>query len=229
MAESLRQFSDYLDGRDDVDTAIYEIIKDTMKKHSRIIFNGNNYAEEWVIEAERRGLSNFKTAVDALPHYVDDKNVKLFERHNVYSKEELQSRRDILLEEYSKTINIEALTMIDMANKDIIPAVCSYIKSLTDTALNKKALSAEIDCTLEIDLVKKLTSLNTCLCKKINNLDSSLLESKNYTDVQENAEYYRDIIKSQMQEIRLVVDELETIVSKEFWPFPTYADLLFSF
>ena len=229
VAESLRQFSDYLDGRDDVDTAIYEIIKDTMKKHSRIIFNGNNYAEEWVIEAERRGLSNFKTAVDALPHYVDDKNVKLFERHNVYSKEELQSRRDILLEEYSKTINIEALTMIDMANKDIIPAVCSYIKSLTDTALNKKALSAEIDCTLEIDLVKKLTSLNTCLCKKINNLDSSLLESKNYTDVQENAEYYRDIIKSQMQEIRLVVDELETIVSKEFWPFPTYADLLFSF
>ena len=139
VANSLCDYADILETNSNIDETINQIIKDTMKKHSRIIFNGNNYAEEWVIEAERRGLSNFKTAVDVLPHYVDEKNIKLFEKFNVYTKEELQSRCDILLEEYSKTLNIEALTMIDMAKKDIIPAVCSYIKTLTDTALNKKS------------------------------------------------------------------------------------------
>ena len=163
VANSLCEYADILEKNTNIDNTIFEIIKDTMKKHSRIIFNGNNYAEEWVIEAERRGLSNFKTAVDVLPHYVDDKNIKLFEKFNVYTKEELQSRCDILLEEYSKTLNIEALTMIDMAKKDIIPSVCAYSKSLTDTALNKKSLSSDIDCSLEISLVKKLSSLNTCL------------------------------------------------------------------
>ena len=155
------------------------LVKNTMKEHSRIIFNGNNYAEEWVIEAERRGLLNFKTAVDALPHYVDDKNVKLFERHNVYSEEELQSRCDILLEEYSKTLNIEALTMLEMAKKSIIPAVCSYSKSLTETALNKKSLCSDIDCSVELSIIKKISSLNACLLKKLDELDSSLLGSKN--------------------------------------------------
>lgn len=156
VANSLCEYADILEKSTNIDNTIFKIIKDTMKKHSRIIFNGNNYAEEWVIEAERRCLSNFKIAVDVLPHYVDDKNIKLFEKFNVYTKEELQSRCDILLEEYSKTLNIEALTMIDMAKKDIIPSVCAYSKSLTDTALNKKSLSSDIDCSLEISLVKKL-------------------------------------------------------------------------
>lgn len=228
VANSLCEYADILEKSTNIDNTIFKIIKDTMKKHSRIIFNGNNYAEEWVIEAERRGLSNFKIAVDVLPHYVDDKNIKLFEKFNVYTKEELQSRCDILLEEYSKTLNIEALTMIDMAKKDIIPSVCAYSKSLTDTALNKKSLSSDIDCSLEISLVKKLSSLNACLDIKIEKLDTSLLESKNYSDPKENAEFYRDNIKVQMQELRTIADELETIVGKQFWPFPTYADLLFS-
>lgn len=228
VANSLCEYADILEKSTNIDNTIFKIIKDTMKKHSRIIFNGNNYAEEWVIEAERRGLSNFKTAVDVLPHYVDDKNIKLFEKFNVYTKEELQSRCDILLEEYSKTLNIEALTMIDMAKKDIIPSVCAYSKSLTDTALNKKSLSSDIDCSLEISLVKKLSSLNACLDIKIEKLDTSLLESKNYSAPKENAEFYRDNIKVQMQELRTIADELETIVGKQFWPFPTYADLLFS-
>ena len=228
LAESLSQYSKILESADNIDDAIKSIVKDTMDKHSRIIFNGNNYADEWVIEAERRGLSNFKTAVDALPHYTDDKNIKLFEKHNVYTKEELQSRRDILLEEYSKTINIEALTMLDMVKKDIIPAVSEYTKLLTDTALNKKSLSNDIDCSLEISLVKKLTALNASLYKKIEDLDLALLESKNFDVVQENAEFYKDNIKVKMQEIRLIVDELETMVSKKYWPFPTYSDLLFS-
>ena len=228
VANSLCDYADILETNSNIDETINQIIKDTMKKHSRIIFNGNNYAEEWVIEAERRGLSNFKTAVDVLPHYVDEKNIKLFEKFNVYTKEELQSRCDILLEEYSKTLNIEALTMIDMAKKDIIPAVCSYIKTLTDTALNKKSLSAVIDCSLEISLVKKLSSLNSCLDIKIEKLNTSILEAKNYSDPKENAEFYKDNIKVQMQEVRAIADELETIVSKEYWPFPTYADLLFS-
>ena len=132
------------------------------------------------------------------------------------------------MENYCKTIHIEALTMIDMAKKDIIPAVCSYIKTLTDTALNKKSLSAEIDCSLEISLVKKLSSLNSCLDIKIEKLNTSILEAKNYSDPKENAEFYKDNIKVQMQEVRAIADELETIVSKEYWPFPTYADLLFS-
>lgn len=118
--------------------------------------------------------------------------------------------------------------MIDMSKKDIIPAVCAYSKSLTDTALNKKSLNADIDCSLEISLVKKLSSLNACLDIKIEKLNTSLLESKNYSDPKENAEFYRDNIKIQMQELRTIVDELETIVGKDFWPFPTYADLLFS-
>ena len=163
-----------------------------------------------------------------LPHYVDEKNIKLFERFNVYTKEELQSRCDILLEEYSKTLNIEALTMIDMAKKDIIPAVCAYIKTLTDTALNKKSLASELDCSLEVSLVKKLSSLNSCLDIKIEKLNTSLLEAKNYDDPKENAEFYRDNIKVQMQEVRAIADELESMVSKKYWPFPTYADLLFS-
>ena len=230
VTNSLSEYADILEKstNDSIDDTIIDIVKDTMNKHSRIIFNGNNYAEEWVIEAERRGLSNFKTAVDVIPHYVDEKNIKLFEKFNVYTKEELQSRCDILLEEYSKTLNIEALTMIDMAKKYIIPSVCSYSKSLTDTALNKKLLGADINCNLEISLVKKLSSLNSCLDIKIEKLNTSLLESKNYPDPKENAEFYRDNIKVQMQEIRAIADELETIVSKEFWPFPTYSDLLFS-
>ncbi|MCI6457514.1 MAG: glutamine synthetase III [Clostridium sp.] len=228
VANSLSDYADILETSNNIDETINQIIKDTMKKHSRIIFNGNNYAEEWVIEAEKRGLSNFKTAVDVLPHYVDEKNIKLFERFNVYTKEELQSRCDILLEEYSKTLNIEALTMIDMAKKDIIPAVCAYIKTLTDTALNKKSLASELDCSLEVSLVKKLSSLNSCLDIKIEKLNTSLLEAKNYDDPKENAEFYRDNIKVQMQEVRAIADELESMVSKKYWPFPTYADLLFS-
>ncbi|MCC3867052.1 glutamine synthetase III [Terrisporobacter mayombei] len=227
-ANSLCEYADILEKSTNIDDTIFEIIKDTMKKHSRIIFNGNNYAQEWVIEAERRGLSNFKTAVDVLPHYVDEQNIKLFEKFNIYTKEEVQSRCDILLEQYSKTLNIEALTMIDMAKKDIIPSVCAYSKSLTDTALNKKSLSSDIDCSLEISLVKKLSSLNACLDIKIEKLNTSLLESKNYPNPKENAEFYRDNIKVQMQELRAIADELESIVGKEFWPFPTYADLLFS-
>lgn len=228
VANSLCEYTNILEKSTNIYDTIFEIIKDTMKKHSRIIFNGNNYAEEWVIEAERRGLSNFKTAVDVLPHYVDEQNIKLFEKFNIYTKEELQSRCDILLEQYSKTLNIEALTMIDMAKKDIIPSVCAYSKSLTDTALNKKLLSSDIDCGLEISLVKKLSSLNACLDIKIEKLNTSLLESKNYPNPKENAEFYRDNIKVQMQELRAIADELETIVGKKFWPFPTYADLLFS-
>lgn len=230
VTNSLSDYADVIEKNtyDSIDDAIIDIVKDTMDKHSQIIFNGNNYAEEWVIEAERRGLSNFKTAVDAIPHYVDEKNIKLFKKFNVYTKEELQSRCDILLEEYSKTLNIEALTMIDMARKYIIPSVCAYSKSLTDTALNKKLLSSDISCSLEITLVKKLSSLNSCLDTKIEKLNTSLLESKNYPNPKENAEFYRDNIKVQMQEIRAIADELETIVSKEFWPFPTYSDLLFS-
>ena len=145
VAESLDYISDYIEGKDDIDKALNEVLKKILKEHKAIIFNGNNYAPEWVVEAESRGLLNLKSSAEALPHYTDEKNIKLFEKHGVYTKLELESRKEILLEKYCQTINIEALTMLEMVKKDIIPAICNYSKDLTQGALAKKNLSSDID------------------------------------------------------------------------------------
>ncbi|MBU5334857.1 glutamine synthetase III [Intestinibacter bartlettii] len=228
VAESLDYVSDYLEGKDDIDKALKEIQKKILKEHKAIIFNGNNYAPEWVAEAESRGLLNFKSSADALPHYADEKNIKLFEKHGVYTKLELESRKEILLEKYSQTINIEALTMLEMIKKDIIPAVCNYSKDLTESALAKKNLSPDIDVSLETGLVSKISSLSSCLSKKTADLEKALLDAKDYDDSEKLAKYYHDTILSQMNEVRAIADELETLVGKSYWPFPTYTDLLFS-
>lgn len=228
VAESLDYVSDYLEGKDDIDKALKEILKKILKEHKAIVFNGNNYAPEWVAEAESRGLLNLKSSADALPHYTDEKNIKLFEKHGVYTRLELESRKEILLEKYSQTINIEALTMLEMIKKDIIPAVCNYSKDLTESALAKKNLSSDIDTSLETGLVSKISSLSGCLSKKTSDLEKALLDAKNYDDSEKLAKYYHDTILSQMNEVRAISDELETLVGKDYWPFPTYTDLLFS-
>ena len=228
VAESLDYVSDYIEGKDDIDKALNEILKKILKEHKAIIFNGNNYAPEWVVEAESRGLLNLKSSAEALPHYTDEKNIKLFEKHGVYTKLELESRKEILLEKYSQTINIEALTMLEMIKKDIIPAVCNYSKDLTESALAKKDLSSDIDISLETNLVSKISSLSSCLAKKTADLEKVLLGAKDCDDSEKLAKYYHDTVLSQMNEVRAIADELETLVGKGYWPFPTYTDLLFS-
>lgn len=228
VAESLDYISDYIEGKDDLDKALNEILKKILKEHKAIIFNGNNYAPEWVEEAESRGLLNLKSSAEALPHYTDEKNIKLFEKHGVYTKLELESRKEILLEKYCQTINIEALTMLEMVKKDIIPAICNYSKDLTQGALAKKNLSSDIDVSLETSLVSKISSLSACLSKKTAELDKVLLDAKDIEDSEELAKFYHDTVLSQMNEVRAIADELETIVGKAYWPFPTYTDLLFS-
>ena len=228
VAESLDYISDYLEGKDDLDKALNEVLKKILKEHKAIIFNGNNYAPEWVEEAESRGLLNFKSSAEALPHYTDEKNIKLFEKHGVYTKLELESRKEILLEKYCQTINIEALTMLEMVKKDIIPAICNYSKDLTQGALAKKNLSSDIDVSLETSLISKISSLSACLSKKTAELDKVLLDAKDIEDSEELAKFYHDTVLSQMNEVRAIADELETIVGKGYWPFPTYTDLLFS-
>ena len=228
VAESLDYISDYIEGKDDIDKALNEVLKKILKEHKAIIFNGNNYAPEWVEEAESRGLLNLKSSAEALPHYTDEKNIKLFEKHGVYTKLELESRKEILLEKYCQTINIEALTMLEMVKKDIIPAICNYSKDLTQGALAKKNLSSDIDVSLETSLVSKISSLSACLSKKTAELDKVLLDAKDIEDSEELAKFYHDTVLSQMNEVRAIADELETIVGKGYWPFPTYTDLLFS-
>lgn len=228
VADSLLQFADTLEKADDFDTAVVELIKDTYKKHKRIVFNGDNYSEEWVEEAERRGLYNLKSMPEALPYYVAEKNLKLFARHNIFTAAEVHARYEIQLENYSKIINIEALTTLDMAKKDIIPAVVKYLKLLSETVAAQKAVSADICTCAQTELIKKLAELLSNFSKKTEELDKAVVGASDYDDVQELANYYRNTVFAKMQELRAVGDEIESNMSAEFWPYPSYGKLLFS-
>jgi len=227
VAEELQKFADILDTRDDIDVAVMEIIRDTMKNHKRIIFNGNNYSEEWVREAERRGLHNLKTSVDAIPAFESEEAIKVFKKHGILSETEVRSRCEILLENYSKTINIEALTMLDMAKKEILPAILNYNKSVFETLKVKQELGLNISVEKEQAYAVKLSNLTESLMSKIEELDKVVLDAKNNNSELEIAKYYRDYVLEAMQTLRMVSDELETMVSSANWPFPTYVDLLF--
>ncbi len=228
VAEELGQFADILEKTDDFALTLNTLIKETIRDHKRIIFNGNNYTDEWVKESEKRGLLNLKSTAEAMPYFRSDKNVELFTKHKIFTKEEVYSRCDIMLENYCKVLNIEALTMVDMARKDILPAVLSYIRDLTETAGAKKALSADLLCEPEQTMVTKLSSLAKSLYKKIDGLEQALLGTKNYSDPCESAEYYKSSVLTAMSELREVADELETVTAEKYWPLPTYGDLLFS-
>lgn len=228
VAEVLSQFAAQLEQSDHFTEDLNALIKETIKNHRRIIFNGNNYSDEWVEEAERRGLLNLKTTPEALPAYIEDKNVKLFERHKVFSKAEIYSRYEIKLENYSKIIHIEATTIIDMVKKDIIPSCFSYLNELATTANHKKALNENFDCSVEENLIEKISNLLSCLYKKLNILEESTININEEEDSLTLAKYYRETVFINMQNLRGVVDELETLVSKKHWTLPTYGDLIYS-
>lgn len=228
IADALCTFSDELEKADDFNSKLAEIIKDTINDHSRIIFNGNNYAEEWVEEAKKRGLLNLRSTADALPYYISDANITLFEKYNVLTKTEVHSRYEIQLENYCKQLHIEALTMVDMIKKDILPAACSYMKDISKEAINKKQLCADICCELEETLLKKLSSLTSDLYKKMLVLEETVVPEKEFKDVLEQAKYYRNTVFAEMEATRVIADEIESLVGAKYWPYPTYGDLLFS-
>ena len=226
VAEELKQFADELEGAEDFTKTLNEIIRRTIKEHKRIIFNGDGYADAWQEEAAKRGLLNYKTAVEAIPHFVDEKNVKLFTSHNVFTEKEMISRTDILLEIYSKTINIEALTLIDMVKKDILPAISAYTGELASTHAAKLAVCEDVDVSMERAEIKELSGYQGRLYALVTELDAQL-ENVPGTGAENTAVYYRDTVVAQMQSMREVIDAAEQKVSGEYWPVPTYLDIIF--
>ena len=227
VAESFRQFADTLEAAEDFDAALAKLMKDTFKAHRRIIFDGNGYSEEWAKEAEERGLLNLKTSVDAYKCFNLPKNIELFETHGVMSKVEVNSRKDILLENYSKIINIEALTMIEMATREIIPAVNAYVGDVADAAASKMALVSEKYCSVEKDIIKKLSTLNEAAYGKVAELKSAEAEAAAESDCEKMAEAYKDKVIPAMESLRVVVDEMETLTASDYWPLPSYGDMMF--
>lgn len=228
VAEELSEFYDELKDADDMDAAIKALVKKVFTEHQNIIFNGNNYAPEWVEEAERRGLLNLRSLPDAMEHFLDKKNVDLFVKNKICSADEIRARYEIELESYSKQINIEALTMIDMAKKNILPAVTSYVRDLTDTALAKKALSDAIPTSVEEDLITSLSNKLVCFSKKTAELEEAVIKASDYSDDNlKYAKYYRETVFALMQELRAVGDAMETETASEYWPYPSYGELLF--
>lgn len=228
VAESLRQYADILEAADDFETALHNLIRDVIKKHRRIIFNGNGYDSAWIEEAEKRGLLNLRSTPDCVPYYLCEKNVALFTQHRVYTPAEINARYEIKLDNYCKVLHIEALTMLDMVWKDILPAVSAYSKKLASTALTKKALSADIDCSFETELSTKISTLTASAVEKAKALELAVMDSKNISGSLELAKYYKDAVFAAMNELRIVVDELETNTAARFWPYPSYGDILFS-
>ena len=227
VAEELKQFADTLEGAADFEGSLHDLIKETIRAHKRIIFNGDGYDEAWVREAERRGLLNLKTTPDALAHMLDEKNVKLFTSHKVLTETELRARHEVRLENYCKVVNIEALTMLDMVRKDILPAMSAYSASLASDAAAKTALLGDADCTYERESVKSLCALIGATNRGVKKLESDLLAAKSATAPEALANIYKGTVLDDMRALRISVDEMETIASAAAWPYPCYGDLLF--
>ncbi len=227
VAEVLKGFADELENAEDFVTALHTLIVKTIKEHKRIIFNGNGYSDEWVEEAEKRGLANLKTTADCLPTLLTEKNVTLFTDNKVYSKEEIEARFEILAENYCKTLNIEALTMINMAKEDILPAVSAFTDELATTAVTKKSLLSDVDCTYEETIVKELSTLTGESYKLTLKLEDVVAKASELTDTNELLVYFKNDVIGAMNELRATVDKIEPLMSKEYLPYPTYGELLF--
>ncbi len=227
VAEILKDFADSLEKASDFEKDLHELIKNTIKEHKRIIFNGNGYGDEWMEEAAKRGLSNLKTTPDCMPKLLDKKNADMLVTQGVFTQAELESRCEIMLENYTKAVNIEALTMVDMAKKQIIPAVEDYVASLVTTASRKMKISADIPMTYEKEVISKLSSLVDIIYDRTNILEAATNKLKDIEDITEQAYYIRDEILAKMASLRVAADEAETLTDKKYWPFPTYGDLLF--
>ena len=229
VAESLKIYADRLEGAEDFETALHEMIRKTIKDHKRIIFNGNGYEENWIREAtEKRGLLNYRTTADAVPHILDKKNVDMLTSHGVFTEAEIRSRYEITLENYCKTIIIEANTMVDMAKTQIAPAVSAYASELAGTSAAKKALDSALACGYETELVRKLSALTDRIYDGAVAVENSLLSLAAAEDIGEEAALIRDQVLAGMGELRVVCDEAETLTAKRYWPYPSYGDLLFS-
>ena len=229
VAESLKIYADRLEKVDNFEEALHQMIRKTIKDHKNIIFNGNGYDDTWIKEAtENRGLLNYRTTADCMPHLLDAKNVEMLTSHGVFSKAELVSRRDIMLENYCKTIVIEANTMVDMARTEIEPAVSGYTHELANTIAAKRSVDTSIACGYETELVKKLSVLTDTISIKTDELENALLALDGKEDIIEESNMIRDEVLVKMGELRVACDEAETLTSKKYWPFPTYGDLLFS-
>jgi glutamine synthetase len=227
VAETLRDFADSLEKSKNFKGDLAALIKKTISEHKRIVFNGNNYAEEWVVEAQKRGLSNLKTTVDALPEFISKKSVELFTKHHVFTEVELHSRYEILMEAYCKTIHIEALTMVDMVKGEIMPACIDYQNDLTKLLQRKKALGY-YDSSLEENLIGNISKLSASLLNKLTALEKVILETKEERDIAAQARFYREKVFAAMVELRIDVDGLETFVARKYWPFPNYGQILYS-
>lgn len=226
VADVLSRFADTLEKSTDFKADLSNLIKKTIKDHKHIIFNGNGYDSSWVKEAEQRGLSNLKTTPEALPAFILEKNVEMFTRHYVFAKHEIHSRYDILLENYSKTINIEALTLIDMVNKQVIPAVLDYQNELAELILRKKSITPAPSTSLEEGLLNKIAKLSECLQERLETLTGQTVTVREIKDNLELAKAYRERVFMATSELRMIVDELELIVGSKHWKIPTYAEIL---
>ncbi len=226
VAESLRQYADALEGSTDFENDLHELIRSVIRKHKRIIFSGNGYGDEWVREAEKRGLLNLPTTPDCVPHYLAMKNVELFARHRVYTEIELAARYKMKLDNYCKVLHIEALTMLDMARQDILPAVSAFAKELCDTATAKNALGVE--AVYETETAARVSKLATAVLTEVRALEKASDDAEELVDVLTRACAYKDNVLSAMSALRESVDELETLTARKYWPYPNYGDLLFS-
>ncbi len=225
VAEAFCEAADRLEAADDFESAVHDLIKEYMTAHQRIVFNGNGYSDEWVEEAEKRGLPNIKSMIEAASTLTTDKAVKLFERFGIFTKTELESREEIIYETYAKTINIEALTMIDMAGKQIIPAVMKYAKNLADSIVVVK--ESGCDASVQTEILKETSALLADMQKALAKLKEAEKTASAMEDVEAQAFYYKDTVKVAMDELRAPADQLEMIVDKDIWPFPTYGELMF--
>lgn len=227
VAEELEQFADKLEKSKDFRKDLDTLVRKTIKEHKRIVFNGDSYTDSWVAEAEKRGLLNLKTTVDAMPHFLDKKNVKLFAKHHIFTESEMHSRYEVSMENYSKTLNIEALTMIDMANKQILPAVEKYMDDLSLAFTHKKALNPKMNCHVEYDRVTKLSELSASVYDETEELKENVSAAAAITDFEESARAYKETVLPTMDALRTDADKMETLTGASYWPFPTYADLIY--
>ncbi len=227
VAEVLERFADALEGSENFEADCRELLKNSLQEHKRVVFNGNNYSDEWVEEAKHRGLPNLRTTPEAFEVYASQKNMDLMEKHGIYSAAEMKAREEIHLEEYSKTINIEALTMLSMVKRQITPAVLNYIKDLTAVLSQKKALGDLIDSTGEETQLSTISKLYSSMIKKIDTLDRVVVEAQDVDDALAQAKFYLEKVIAAMESLRATADELETMVGEKYWPYPIYEDLLF--
>jgi len=229
VAESLRVYADRLEKAEDFETALHDMIKKTIKDHKRIIFNGNGYDDAWITEAtEVRGLLNYRTTADCMPHLLDEKNVTMLTSLGVFTVDELKSRRDIMLENYCKSVLIEANTMINMVHKRIAPAITRFTADLAKQAAEKRAVAPELACSYEMELIHKLSGLTDCISKKTDELEDAVMGLKDAEDIIAESALIRDTVLPKMSELRIPCDRAELLTAKSYWPFPTYGDILFS-